>query len=139
MGTCRGNRPHLCPSAARCETPATRGNAASTIGAREPRGNDTISVDGVSLNDLDLVVFRERTAACYQGFARYELLARKVVGIGDVPHVDDLTAVTAATERAAAEEVVAGLADGYNTQLGATFDGVDLSGGQWQSSRSPDR
>jgi len=92
----------------------------------------TISIDGVDLYDLDLDAWRRSTAACYQDFARFELLAREVVGIGDLPHLDNIGAVGRALERAGAADLIDGLASGPETQLGPTFAGTDLSGGQWQ-------
>jgi ATP-binding cassette subfamily B protein len=47
--------------------------------------------------------------------------------------MDDLGAVRAALEQGDAVEVVDGLPDGMETQLGKRFsDGVELSEGQWQ-------
>jgi ATP-binding cassette subfamily B protein len=47
--------------------------------------------------------------------------------------VDDEPAVVAAVDRAGANDVVAHLRSGLETQLGATWpEGVDLSFGQWQ-------
>ncbi len=50
-----------------------------------------------------------------------------------MPRLDDAAAVAAAVERAGAEDVVAGLRSGLDTQLGPTWpDGVEVSFGQWQ-------
>ena len=47
--------------------------------------------------------------------------------------MDDEPAVRAAVERAGADDVVARLKSGLDTQLGPTWpDGVDVSFGQWQ-------
>jgi ATP-binding cassette subfamily B protein len=55
------------------------------------------------------------------------------VGVGDVPRVDDKDAVAAAVGRAGAEDVIAGLPAGLDTQLGPTWPGgVEVSFGQWQ-------
>src|SRR6202008_934302 len=52
---------------------------------------------------------------------------------GDVPRIDDCPAVETAVERAGADDVVARLRSGLETQLGtACPDGVGVSFGQWQ-------
>lgn len=92
----------------------------------------TIHVDGVDLATVNPEVWRLHTSACFQDFAKLELVAREVVGVGDLPRVDDLPAVERAVERAGARDVIDGLGAGYETQLGRTFDGLELSGGQAQ-------
>ncbi len=91
-----------------------------------------IVVDGTPLAAMGTNAWRERTSACMQDHARFALRAGETIGIGDVPRMHEPQAVIDATQRAAAEDVIVGLADGYDAQLGAIFDGVDLSGGQWQ-------
>ena len=59
--------------------------------------------------------------------------ARHSVGVGDLPRLDDEPAVRSAVDRAGADDVVAKLGAGLDTQLGATWPaGVELSFGQWQ-------
>ena len=92
-----------------------------------------ITIDGIDLARLPLDRWRERVAAGFQDFVRFELLARESVGVGDLAAVDVPEAVAAAIERAAAGDVVAGLAAGLETQLGKSYtSGAELSGGQWQ-------
>lgn len=93
----------------------------------------TITVDGTDLRDLDPVAWREATAAGFQDFCRFELLARQNVGTGDLPRIDDDSAVLDALERAHSHDVLERLDDGLDTALGTTAgDGAQLSGGQWQ-------
>ena len=93
----------------------------------------TITVDGIDLHDLDPVGWRDRTAAGFQDFCRFELLARQNVGVGDLPRIDSDEAVLGALDRAHSSDVLARLEDGLDTQLGtAHADGAQLSGGQWQ-------
>ena len=90
-------------------------------------------VDGQDLASLPLADWRARIATGFQDFARFEFLARQVVGVGDLPKVDDEAAVLAALGRARADDVVARLGGGLSTQLGKSYaDGTELSGGQWQ-------
>jgi ATP-binding cassette subfamily B protein len=98
----------------------------------EPSGG-RIRVDGVDLQRIRLDEWRGRIATGFQDFARFELVARQAVGVGDLPSVDDQRAVEAALDRARASDVIGRLPDGLATQLGKSYaDGVELSGGQWQ-------
>ena len=92
-----------------------------------------ILVDGVPLARMPADAWRARLAGAYQDFFRFEFRARHTVGIGDVVRIDDTGAVSSAVERAGADDVVAHLSDGLETQLGPTWpDGVEVSFGQWQ-------
>jgi ATP-binding cassette subfamily B protein len=93
----------------------------------------SIRADGVELSRVDVDEWRARITAGFQDFARFELVARETVGVGDLPYLDDMDAVQGALARAEASAVAAELADGLETQLGTSFDGgTELSGGQWQ-------
>jgi ATP-binding cassette subfamily B protein len=92
-----------------------------------------ITADGVDINRMDVVRWRERLAGAFQDFARWEFVAATTVGLGDEPRRDDLEAVGSAVDRAGAATVVSDLRDGLATQLGPSWDdGVDVSFGQWQ-------
>jgi ATP-binding cassette, subfamily B, bacterial len=92
-----------------------------------------VLLDGVPLSDIDLAAWRERTAATFQDFVRFELLAGEAVGVGDLPRIDSEGALASAVRRADAAAVVAELPDGLGTRLGRSFTGgQELSGGQWQ-------
>lgn len=92
-----------------------------------------IEIDGVDLATLDATAWRARCAAGFQDFARFELLAREVVGVGDLPRIDDSDAVLGALDRAQARGLVGALPDGLDTPLGLSLPGGRLlSGGQWQ-------
>jgi ATP-binding cassette subfamily B protein len=92
-----------------------------------------VLLDGVPLTDIDLAAWRERTAATFQDFVRFELLAGEAVGVGDLPRIDLAPALSEALRRADATAVAAELPDGLDTRLGRSFTGgQELSGGQWQ-------
>jgi ATP-binding cassette subfamily B protein len=92
-----------------------------------------ILVDGAELARMPADEWRARLAGAYQDFFRFEFLARQSVGVGDVPRIDDEPAVVSAVDRAGADDVVAGLTAGLETQLGPTWPGgVEVSFGQWQ-------
>jgi ATP-binding cassette subfamily B protein len=92
-----------------------------------------IFVDETPLARIAAEEWRARLAGAFQDFFRFELRARHTVGLGDVPRLDDESAVVAAIDRAGAGDVVARLSSGLDTQLGPTWPGgVDVSYGQWQ-------
>ncbi len=92
-----------------------------------------ITVDGADLTRLPPGPWRERLAGTFQDFFRFEYRAALSIGLGDLPRSADSAAVTRAVTRTGAEEVIARLPDGLDTQLGSTWrDGAELSFGQWQ-------
>ena len=91
-----------------------------------------ITVDGADLADFDPNLWRRRLSAAFQDACRFEFLLGETIGIGDVDKIDDAYTILMATERAGAGPVLESLPLGLNTQLGRRFDGVELSGGQWQ-------
>ncbi|GAA2005628.1 ABC transporter ATP-binding protein [Catenulispora subtropica] len=101
-------------------------------GLYEPTGG-RILVDGLDLGAVAPKRWREATSAAFQDFVRLEFPVRQVVGVGDLPHVDDTAAVRAALSDAGALDLVEGFPNGLATPIGTSFaDGRDLSGGQWQ-------
>ena len=92
-----------------------------------------ILIDDVELARMPADEWRTRLAGAFQDFFRFEFRARHTVGVGDVPRLDDEPAVATAVSRAGADDVVAGLKAGLETQLGPTWpEGVEVSFGQWQ-------
>ncbi|MEY2469845.1 MAG: ATP-binding cassette, subfamily bacterial [Actinomycetota bacterium] len=92
-----------------------------------------IRVDGVDLRRINAIKWRERLSAGFQDFAKFELIARETVGVGQLDSLDDEGAVRDALDRASADGVVESLPEGFDTQLGKSFiGGAELSGGQWQ-------
>jgi ATP-binding cassette subfamily B protein len=92
-----------------------------------------IEVDGVDLSTLPSVRWRERLAGAFQDFFRFEFLAQRSIGLGELERAEQRPAVETAVDRAGARDVIARLADGFDTQLGPTWDaGAELSFGQWQ-------
>jgi ATP-binding cassette, subfamily B, bacterial len=101
-------------------------------GLYEPTAG-SVEIDGQPLSGLDPASWRERCSAAFQDYARLELVARHSVGVGDLPCLEDESAIVAAAERAGAGALLSGLPAGLDTQLGRSFpNGVDLSGGEWQ-------
>ncbi|HEX2445852.1 MAG TPA: ABC transporter ATP-binding protein [Vicinamibacterales bacterium] len=92
-----------------------------------------ILLDKTPLARVPADAWRARMAGAFQDFFRFEFKARQTIGIGDVPRLDDETAVLTAVERAGAGDVVSRLPSGLDAQLGPTWPGgVEVSFGQWQ-------
>ena len=92
-----------------------------------------ILVDGADLAEMPAPAWRDRLAGAFQDFFRFEFRAQRTVGVGDAERMDEQPAVATAVGRAGAEDVVAALSDGLETQLGPTWpEGVEVSFGQWQ-------
>jgi ATP-binding cassette subfamily B protein len=92
-----------------------------------------ILVEHQPLSRMSADAWRELVAGAFQDFFRFEFTAATSVGLGDLPWVDDVPAVTAAVTRAGATDVIDRLPAGLQSQLGPTWPGgVEVSFGQWQ-------
>jgi ATP-binding cassette subfamily B protein len=92
-----------------------------------------ILIDRTDLARISADSWRTRLAGAFQDFFRFEFRARHSVGVGDLARLDDETAVATAVTRAGADDVIARLPEGLDTQLGPTWPGgVEVSFGQWQ-------
>lgn len=92
-----------------------------------------IEIDGVTMTRYPIAAWRERIAAGFQDFARFEFVARETIGLGDLPRIADAEVVKHALHRARGDSLLTRLASGLETQLGRAWaGGTDLSGGQWQ-------
>ncbi len=93
----------------------------------------TILLDGRPLESYPRPVLWRRFGVVLQDFVRYHFSAKENVGLGLPEAMDDLERIIDAAEKGGADQTVAGLADGWDTQLGRWFDGgVELSMGNWQ-------
>jgi ATP-binding cassette subfamily B protein len=93
----------------------------------------SIHLDDTPLARVPAGEWRLRLAGAFQDFFRFEFHAMHTVGLGDVPRMDDRAAVGTAISRGGADDVLARLTSGLDTQLGPTWPGgVELSFGQWQ-------
>jgi ATP-binding cassette, subfamily B, bacterial len=89
--------------------------------------------DGVDTATVDADGLRRSVAVIFQDFLHYALPARDNIGMGRHAAAGDLDAIVAAASQAGADEFLAGLPKGYETQLGPEFEGgTELSVGQWQ-------
>lgn len=89
----------------------------------------TIYVEDVPLNAENRQEWLTHCSAVFQDFTSYHLTARENIIFGDLEHPDRMEVASIA---GGAASVVDGLTAGYETTLGPTFGGRDLSGGEWQ-------
>ncbi|MFG2072358.1 ABC transporter ATP-binding protein [Nonomuraea maritima] len=98
-------------------------------GLYEP-DSGTVHWDDTDLREVDPDELRLRTAVIAQDHTRWPLTARYNITMGTDKGEPALHAAAAV---AGADEVIAGLPNGYRTLLDRRFkDGHELSGGQWQ-------
>ncbi|GAA2588091.1 ABC transporter ATP-binding protein [Actinomadura fulvescens] len=103
-------------------------------GLYDPDGGE-VRWDEVPLREVDPKQLWERIAVIAQEYTHWPMTARQNITMGrtagDAAGTE--TAVLAAARASGADEVVDGLAHGYDTLLDRRFQGgAELSGGQWQ-------
>lgn len=92
-----------------------------------------ILLDGHDLREYDLASLHQRFGVIFQDFVRYQFSVRENIGFGQVDELENLEKVKDAAERGGADQVIEGMANGYETILGRRWEkGLELSGGQWQ-------
>ncbi|HEV2928582.1 MAG TPA: ABC transporter ATP-binding protein [Propionibacteriaceae bacterium] len=115
------------------ENGAGKSTLVKLLGKMYEPSTGQILVDLAPLRRIPARAWRDRMAGAFQDFFRFEFTAQRSVGLGDLPHLDDESAVSYAVARAGAEEVVQRLPEGLQSQLGAGWaGGQELSFGQWQ-------
>jgi len=96
-------------------------------------GEGRILLDGLDLGEWDENALRQRVGVIFQDFSRYQFLVGENIGAGDVRYFSEQERWREAAEKGMADEIIADLPQGYETQLGKWFKGgQELSGGQWQ-------
>lgn len=101
------------------------------LGLFEPVKGDVI-VGGKNTKEISRKSFREKSSAVFQNFEKYKLSLRENVGISDFDNMDSDSGIQSALEKVGVDFSKKVLPDNLDTVLSSEFDGVDLSGGQWQ-------
>ena len=92
-----------------------------------------ILIDGIDIRDFDPKDLRAQVGAMFQDYVTYQATASENIGLGNLSDIANREAIESAGRQAGADELIAGLPQGYDTALGKWFDaGVNLSGGEWQ-------
>ncbi|MFD7247245.1 ATP-binding cassette domain-containing protein [Streptomyces massasporeus] len=80
-----------------------------------------ILVDGTDVRTIAPERWRRRVAPLFQDYARFELLLRENVGLGDLDHVHDDDALRAHMAAADGERILRAVPDGMDSLLGKGF------------------
>jgi ATP-binding cassette subfamily B protein len=92
-----------------------------------------ICIDGVDIRQYATADLRRNMSVVFQDYACYHLTARENIWFGNSDLAPESAQIQHAANQAGAHEVIAPLAQGYDTVLGKWFEnGQDLSGGEWQ-------
>ena len=88
---------------------------------------------GVDIRDMDVRDLRSRIGAVFQDFVRYQFTAAENIGLGNPSLLGDRSRIEEAARQGGALSVVEALPQGFDTMLGAWFEGGhEISAGQWQ-------
>lgn len=71
-------------------------------------------------------------SAVFQKYQRYQMTLRENIGISNADDAAGDTVLDAISMQAGIDKNDSSFLNGYDTMLSREFDGVDLSGGQWQ-------
>jgi len=92
-----------------------------------------ILINGMSITKFDTNILRSKIGVVFQDFIHFELPLRENIGFGDLSLLYQDMKLLQSANRAGIEDLVKGLPNGLDSQLGVWFDnGTQLSGGQWQ-------
>jgi len=92
-----------------------------------------ITFDGINLRDFSVKDLRREISVVFQDYVRYHLTVRDNIWFGDINLPRNHERIVKAARQAGADELIAGLRNGYDTILGKWFgDGEELSIGEWQ-------
>jgi ATP-binding cassette subfamily B protein len=91
-----------------------------------------VSFGEINASTLSMKTLFSRTSAVFQKFQKYQLKLSDNIGISKVetPITDEN--LDNVCEKSGLDISDSSFKDGYETMLSREFDGVDLSGGQWQ-------
>jgi len=92
-----------------------------------------IRLNGVDTRTIEPGVYLRHLSILFQIYNLYEGSVHDNIAFGDHARLlDDRTALRDHAERVGVGAMIAGLPNGYDTQVGLSFHHYTLSGGQWQ-------
>lgn len=92
-----------------------------------------IQFDGIDIRSLSIAELRRLITVLFQEPVRYSVTAGENIALSDVSALKNQAEIEAAACAAGADEIIAHLPDGYESELGKSFaGGSDLSVGEWQ-------
>jgi ABC-type multidrug transport system fused ATPase/permease subunit len=99
-------------------------------GVYEPSSGEVL-YDGENIKDFERASFYRQFSVISQDFVKYQLSLRDNIGISMPNRIHDDERLMRSAEAANIENIVKRIG-GLDAQLGREFDGVELSGGEWQ-------
>ncbi len=91
-----------------------------------------VLMNGVETKDLTPKALFNDTSAVFQKYQRYQMTLEDNITVSDTEKDYDEAILDSISEKAGTDKNSTSFTDGYNTMLSREFDGVDLSGGEWQ-------
>lgn len=91
-----------------------------------------VLINGVDTKDLTPKAKYSQTSAVFQKYQRYQMSLEENIKISDTEKEYDETLLDFICEKAGIDKKDSSFTEGYQTMLSREFNGVDLSGGQWQ-------
>jgi ATP-binding cassette subfamily B protein len=92
-----------------------------------------ILLDGFDLKEYDLNSLRKNIGVIFQDYLRYQMRVSDNIAVGNIEEKEDKPRIISSAEQSLAADLVARLPGGYDQMLGKRFfEGVELSGGEWQ-------
>lgn len=85
-----------------------------------------------STREVSMASLFKNTSAVFQKFQRYQMTLRENIDISDVDAIAGDADLDTISVQSGLDKDDRSFSNGYDTMLSREFDGVDLSGGQWQ-------
>ena len=99
-------------------------------GVYEPDGGE-VQYDGETIKSFEKDSFYRHISVISQNFVKYQLTMRENIGMSTPNQVHNDERLLQSARAANVEPIIRRIG-GLDTQLGREFDGVELSGGEWQ-------
>jgi len=100
------------------------------LGLYEPTNGEIIYNNHIANNLSKEDLFKQFSLSA-QNFMRYNMTLKENIAIGDFANSDDENKLTNALKFADIEDIATNIG-GLDQELGTSFGGIELSGGQWQ-------
>lgn len=91
-----------------------------------------VSIDGHSLADLSSDSIFRLYSGVFQNFQRYKMTLENNISISQMAENVQTDKIESLVGQVSLKSKLASMPEGLNTMLSVEFDGVDLSGGEWQ-------
>ena len=92
----------------------------------------TVKYDDTDISKLDYESRFKLTSAVFQDFCKYQFLLKENIAISDIEKIKDDIKIKDAAHKAHINYEGDKFPDNLDTMLSREFDGVDVSGGEWQ-------